>query len=295
MTSGDYEFTDNVVDRWYFDGLRLLGCPDAHYVEGDAYIARNDLMNCIGLYNEMTATSPHPDLFQMFNSATSSIHPGLRIRNLMMYRNRFVGGAYRGINQQAGLSECYMLNVGYVSDIRTPRGNIHGISLTQGGKGILIERETLANSNLDAGQTALRLCLMSGQVMVRDTILDQYTMGETLSTPAPNQAGFELDIYNSPAGIDYSNFVGPGRTDNADDHQAAVAPIVDYGRGAIAANGQFRPVPHSPMMAKAPSLTAQGGGNVRIDTILTPTLMADDQVSLGGTNCNRCADHTLTG
>ena len=285
MTSGDYQFTDNVVEHWYYDGLRLLGCPDSTYVEGDAHIGRNDLMNCIGRYEEGPGTKePHPDLIQMFNSADTAQWPNLRIRNLMLYKNRFVGGPYRGINQQAGLSECYMLNVGYVSEIRTPRGNSHGITLSQGGRGVLIERETMANSNLDAGGTALRLYLMSGQVMVRDTILDEYIMGDDIADPMPNKAGFELDIYNSPAGIDYSNFTGPGRTTTGDDHQAAVTPIVDYGRGAIAGDGQFRPVPHAPMMAKAPSLTAQGGGNVRIDTILTPTLMADDQVALGGTN-----------
>lgn len=279
--SGSWEVIGNVVRNWYFDVLRIMGCPAAYYVEGNALVAYNDFEDCIGRYNEITTSSPHPDLTQIFNSADGA---SPAVRNLLFYQNRLAPGALRGINVQAGLAQSKLINVGYVENVWCPRGNTHGISIEDGADGVLIERQTLCNSALGGGNTAIRVYDSIGQVMIKDTLFNTLTLGDDISPAQPNLGGFELDIINSPAGLDYSNFNGPGNPTGADALMLAMRPITDpSGRGALTTSGTFRNLPHVPMKAAAPALTPQGSGNVRIDTINEPTLMSPKQASQGGT------------
>ena len=283
--SGNWEVIGNTVERWYFDCLRILGCPEDYYVEGDALVAYNDFGSCIGRYEEIDSASPHPDITQIFNSAEGA-RPA--VRNLLFYQNRFAPGHYRGINVQAGLAQSKLVNVGYVENLWTPRGNTHGISMEDGADGVLIERQILCNSNLGGGNTALRIYDATGQVLVKDSLFVELILGDQISPPQSNAASFELELINSAYPLDYADFTGPGAVQGAAAQQAALTPRSDLdGRGALTPGGTFRNLPHVPMKAKAPALTALGGGQVRIEAIREPTLMSLKQVAQGGTAYTR--------
>ena len=283
--SGACEIVGNVIDHWYFDGWRLLGCPEANYVEGQLIFAHNVMGNCIGRYNEITSASPHPDIVQIFNAASGA---NLAVRNVLFYQNQFAPGNLRGTNVQAGLCESKLINVAYVENVWCPRNNTHGFSATDGADGVLLERQTMCNSGLGGGATTIRIYEASGQVLIKDTLFDTLTLGEEISNPQPNLAGFELEILNSPEGLDYSGFAGPGNPVGAEAlMQAMRRPADPSGRGALTPGGAFRNLPHVPLKAKAPALSALGGGQVRIDTIREPTLMSPSQVAQGGTAYTR--------
>ena len=121
----------------------MTGQPIEGYVEGNRLIERNAVLNAIGKYNEETASSPHPDNTQMFNSGSGSNNTDPKVANLIFYKNTFNPGFYRADNVQNGLSQSPMENVGWIQNVGSLKLSSHGVSFENGASGVLVENMTL--------------------------------------------------------------------------------------------------------------------------------------------------------
>jgi hypothetical protein len=280
--NGALKVTDNRMVGWYFDGIRFMGQGDESRTAGDKLIARNDFEDCVGVYNEVTTTSPHPDNFQGMNN--TGTNP--KVEDLIFYRNRSKPGIYRAGSLQYGLTQTPMHNVGYIENMCITKGNIHGISLEAGGDGVLIERCTMGDSAFGSN-AAVTVYKMFGQLIVTDSI---FPGGFRTSTANGNSnlTGYELtDNNNTKTGLHTALYVGPSNPTTLAGLMTTFTPKPgNENRGAINTSGAYRGIPHRPMRAIAPSITP-GAAQATITIIYTPTLMADDQVALGGTTYTR--------
>ena len=161
--NGDVLLNNIVVDKWYFDGIRIVGQGEEGYVEGSRIIANVDLTDNIAIYNEMGNNAPHPDNTQIFNTGSSGNNTNPRVTNTLFYHNRFNPGQLRSTNTQSGLSQTVMENVGYIENIFGTKASPHGISLGGGANGVLIERNSLVDVNWNSSPW-IRIFRANGQV-----------------------------------------------------------------------------------------------------------------------------------
>jgi hypothetical protein len=293
LLNGEVHIEDNYAEFWYFDGVRLLGVPIEGRVQGNKYIKGLKFANCIGFYNEVTRSAPHPDNTQGFNVGQNPNNPiqytDMKIQDLMFYDCIFNPGQYRARSVQSGLSQTLMENVGYVRCGWGTRGNVHGISLEGKGDGVLIQNMTIADVNWGAN-VWIRIFKSWGEVIVKDTIFKAWSVPTT--GPNANVQGFELKDINNLIGYSYSaTFTGPlgllAHTDGINGFIRGYTPRKDFnGTGFLTTSGELRQVPHLPMRAAPPVITPVTGG-MQLDTINTPTLMTDYNASLGGTDYTR--------
>lgn len=302
-TLGDFRMNgdvliDNIrVDHWYFDGIRILGSGEEGYIDGDRIISNIDLNGSLAKYEEMDERSaPHPDHTQMFNSGSSANNTNPKVQNVLFYRNRFNPGVHRGnTNQtQSGLSQSYMINVGYIENLWGTNQNPHGISIEAGASGVLIERNTLVDVNW-VHLPWIRIFRSDGQLIVDD---NYFPGGINTNDRFPNRSGCQLDAedYANDSSTAYEDFFeGPPIKDLAAQNspergtdelsaeterliEAFTPTFADHGIGALNTSSAWRGGAHRPMRAKAPDVIA-GVGGFTLNEIKVPTLQSPDQPS----------------
>jgi len=283
---GDFRMNGNVVidnldvDFWYFDGIRIIASGEEGYVEGNRLIANVDLTNNLAVYNEMGNNAPHPDSTQVFNTGSSANNTNPSVQNLVFYRNRFNPGQFRSSNAQAGLSQSPMTNVGYIENIWATKGSVHGISLEGGGRGVLIERNTIADVDWQASPW-IRIFRTDSQIIVADSFFPS-GFNTTAAGANANRLGFELDDLNNQTSSSYDEFFnGPSSLGGIASLVTMFTPTQVSTIGALNVNGEWRGGAHRPMRARAPIL-ASGTGQFSVTTLHEPTLQSPDQTAVGG-------------
>ncbi len=282
--NGDVLINRLIIDKWYFDGIRILGQGTEGYVDGDRIIANVDILDNIAVYNEIdNASTPHPDNTQVFNSGTSVNNTNPQLTNTLFYHNRFNPGQLRGNSVQSGLSQSREINVGYVENIYGTRGNPHGISLEGGAIGVLIERNALVD--VDWGSAVwLRIFRAEGEVAVYNNFFPGRIDTRSDGSFA-NRDGYELIDSGNIRGEDYASFfTGPSGLTGIEGLVKMFTPVSSSTVGPLNTQGVWRNLPHRPMMAKAPEITT-GNSAFTIETIYDPTLWSPDQAGLNADNC----------
>lgn len=288
VMNGEIEITHNEMRGMYFDGIRYFGVGDEGRVAGNKLVAWNLFYDCIGLYNEKTSTSPHPDWWQGINNGSLINNTNPRVEDLIFYQNKLCPGVFRGINIQAGLTQSTMHNVAYVENLWLTNANNHAISFEAGLDGAIVERNTLEDSKWSKG-TWIRVFKARGQLIAKDN----FHQGGFSTAPAsrPDLFNFEtyrLESINNLSGYTRASvFVGPSAPAGIEATTVAFTPKPAYAAyGALTIDAAFKNLPHVPMKSAAPTITG-GSGSITIDVINLPYHMVPTQAAMGGTTYTR--------
>jgi hypothetical protein len=264
--NGNITFAFNTARGWYFDGVRKMGAEDTGRVEGYKVFVRNDFEDCLGVYNEQTASAPHPDHWQGFNPGSENPYTD----NMVVYQNRMRPGIFRATQVQNGLMQTKLFNVGYVENLSITKNNIHFHSFEAGGEGILMERNTGGYQGHN-GNPRLTVYKMTGQLIAdSNLILGDFKYGTDTNV---NGVGYELtDTNNLKSGTHAAAFAGASNPATMAELMSSFTPREAYaGYGALTTAGVFKNLPFRPMRPDiAVGVTALGSGNVRIDTLSNP-------------------------
>lgn len=264
--NGNIIFAFNTVTGWYFDGVRKMGAEDTGRVAGYKVFARNDFEDCVAVYNEQTASAPHPDHWQGFNPGTDNPY----VDNMLVYQNRMRPGNFRATQVQNGLMQTKLINVGYVENLSITKSNIHFHSFEAGGEGILVERNTGGYQGHN-GNPRLTVYKMTGQLIAdSNLILGDFKYGTGSNV---NGTGYDLtDTNNLKSGTHAAAYAGSANPASMAELMSSFTPRAAYsGYGALTTSGALKNLPFRPMRpVTAVGVTPQGSGNVRIDTLSNP-------------------------